>query len=379
MMFIVPRLIGLSVYTFFLILFCLLISKAKDRQSLIYINLYLIVISVISFFFVPPQEFDLPRIIARMHFYAKFSFFELVKDWLVCQTPGERLYYWLIGQMKYDRLLQLISCFISFFFCFSILKDLVKKHLIPNTIISCVLALFMARGLIMVASSNIRTMFSLSIFSWCIYHEFINNRSAYKNIPFYVVAGSMHSMGQIVILLRVLFSFFEKRSSFGNKVKNYVIILVLIVIFGEYLSPLLGGVEDKAESYYLKSQNNSGYFYFWEGLLSAISIVYTSVLLVWSNRLQNEVKEAYSSLLNFSKIAMVVNIFAAFYDFNLFSRMGYLLAIIDMPLGAIVFYQYEKCRCKFNGLFYCKIFVIVTYAIAASRGYLCSLKFFEEL
>lgn len=378
-MFIVPRLIGLSVYTFFLILFCLLVDKAKDKQSIVYINLYMVVICIIAFFFVPPQEFDLPRIIQRMHFYANFSFFELVNDWLICQTPGERLYYWLIGQFKYDRLLQLISCFISFFFCFSILKDLVKKHYVPNPIISCVLALFMARGLIMVASSNIRTMLSLSIFSWCVYHELVNGKSIYKNIPLYVIAGSMHSMGQIAIVLRVFFSFFDKKISLGSKVRNYLFLIVFIVLFGGFFSQLLGGLEDKAESYYLKSQNNSGYFYFWEGLLSAFSIAYTFVLLIWSRRLQREGNVAFSSFFNFSKIAMIVNVCAAFFDFNLFFRMGYLLAIIDIPLGAIIFHQYVQKGYKFNGLLFCKILVIITYAISASRGYLCSLKFFEEL
>lgn len=381
-MYLFARLCGVFIYAIILVLICTQINNGGNTCK--YLNTYIVLIAVMGYLFVPPDSFDINRLIERMYYYGDLTFDKLIQSMSSAKTPGEQLYYWLIRKLNNDNMLKAISGFLSFSLCFSTLKRECKRNEYDKHIkaITCstVLYLFMSRGLLPMAVSNIRSMLSSSIIAWCLYREYMDDVPVWKHVVLYILAASFHALGQSLMLIRFLFLIVEKNDTGSQKIKRTTTALVLSVIvltvFRNYVMQLSSKLTDYAEK-------TNGYSYVWEGLLSSISMaltVYDAVIYKrYIAKKRTNKTNGFSNFIKFSLMITMLSTLFVFVEFNTFMRLGCFLAIIQIPiLFRILCTVYYNNKQNYY-IIRSNIIVIATImlAIASSRGYLCSLKFFQ--
>ena len=379
-MFLLARVVGVFAYTTILVLICMQINKTYNACK--YLSIYVIILAIMGYLFIPPDGFDINRLIERMHYYGDLSIVALFKSMMIARTPGEQLYYWIVRKFNNDNMLKALSGFISFYFCFNILKRESRQksgdiHL-DSFICSVVLYLFMSRGLLIMAVSNIRSMMSSSLIAYCVYREYIEGREPWKNAILYIWAISMHALGLGLVLIRFMFLFIDKTDTARKKINRLILMMILVaaglILFKNYIILFF----DKLRNY---AGAKDGYSYIWEGILSGISIWLTFYLAILYKRCNFDLIDIGSGCFNIVKFSVVIAVIAtifAFIEFNTFMRLGCFLAIIQMPiLFRLLCNLYYKSTINYyivrNNI---NIIATVMLVISCTRGYLCSLKFF---
>lgn len=381
-MYLIPRLIGVCTYVSILFIMAFMIRyAAKVRDIRRTLNIYWILVGLMGYFFVPPSGFDLPRLINRMYHYSEMSKETFFSSLITTLTPGERIYYRIIGMFpNAEKMLPCITALICFAFCFSILKNLAKAK-DDRVIISVALMLFMARGGMMPAIDTIRAYMASSIIAWCVYQELCKNKSFTKHLPLYIIACSVHALGYILFLLRLLYMLVQAQKSIDKKI---FVILGAIAILGAswfFVPNIWTMLFDKMTYYYEAGQSGESYFYIWEGILSAMSVLVAAYLLRYISKLTNATgstpEPQCMNYCKYMKLVVFVNTVSVFIEYNFFMRMGHYVTILTMPL---VWYalSLEKQQQRKTGLKERLILIsTIVLLLSCARGYLCSLKFFE--
>ena len=239
----------------------------------------------------------------------------------------------------------------------------------------------MSRGLFQVTISNIRTVLAIAIVAWCIYTEIDLKRSIIKNIIFYLIAASLHVMGQFMILLRIILLLFEKRETKIDKFMKIAFSIGSIIVTMSYGSSYVEAFLDKGERYITGGQLGEGYFYFWEALLSIISII---LLLYLINRVKiykdkSPVKNnrfVSKRILNFLSVIAIFNLGIIFFEFNLGFRLSFFIMMLNIPIGLYCLKCTEGSREYIKVKNSLLIISLIMLIISVTRGDLCSLKFF---
>lgn len=377
-MFLIERLIGVSIYAFCILIFCTAIKKIKGVN--IHLNIYCIILAAMGFFYVPLSGSDLGRIQLAMHSYANLSFNELINLMSQTSSPLTSLYYYIIGNLGDDRLLPCISAFITYSFCFGIIKSLYKcKHVYKNYI-AISLIFFMSRGLFMMTIANIKTMLCLSIIAFAIFKISFEKKSFIKYSVLLIIGALIHNVGMLATLLYFIFYAFMNKAN-TNKIVKFIQI-TFIALLGIYYGKnyFLLAIE-KGGNYLEASRNFTGYFYIWEFILTLIVLIVNlyCIILFFRIKKKNNVITLDKSLLNFVRLIMyftVLDIALIFIEFNSGFRLSLLISIIDIPfiiemLNCNMFSSKIKKRLKLFIL--CCSFLMLF--ISCSRGDLCSLKF----
>lgn len=384
-MYLVPRLIGISTYVLILILFYALLRRSGCRSAKKIINAYIVVLAMIGYFFSPMIGADLYRLTPLLHIYASLSFKQLFKIHMLSSlTPGAVLYYWLIGKLGNDRLLPCISTFISFYFCFAIMKDSMCCDNENGKNTACNIFHFMAHGFLMAAISNNRTMISVSIISWAIYQELVHQKPMWKNGLHYLAAISIHVMGQFIFMIYVAFLIVNGGRSTKEKIQRSIIgvalAAILLIVFRSYVTKFI----EKALRYIEGARTGVAYSYFWEGLISAMSIAITVYFLVLIPKIRRKLKwmgfasdNKIDELVKFTWIVVAINVFCGVIgEFSSYQRTSIVLTIFDMPLGMYILMESRKCSKDQLVRNNYSILSGIMLFIECSRGFLCSLKFF---
>lgn len=380
-MYLFSRLVGVGIYTLVMLVFFAAITTQSKRQIRRTLTVYWLIIGLMGYFFVPPSGFDLNRLIPRMRQYVGMPFSELLEHLTGVLTPGERLYYWLIGLFNNAHLLPCISGLISFGLCFKILKDITKKEINTSGDIALALLLFMCRGCIIMAVDTIRSFMSSAIIAWCVYDESINRKKIKRHWYLYVFACSMHAIGYVFVFLRLLFWVADKGNSVRQKLTRVVGGLAVGVLGYLVLQNQIQLLLQKASNYYQEGQAGTSYFYIWEGALAGMTLVIVVYMLIYISQLKFERKSeadfGFSQLCRFISLISVLCLAALFIEFNMFLRTSYFLSILLIPLSLDTL-KLARINSQYKGM---KNIVLLSsmslLVLAATRGYLCSLKFFE--
>lgn len=380
-MYLIPRLIGVGVYTAVLFIMALMIWYAASKKFIRgTLNVYWVIVGLMGYFFVPPSGFDLPRLIERMQYYVELPKETFAERFFNSLTPGEQVYYKIIGFFpNADRLLPCISALISFGFCFAILKDLLKNKE-DRAAISVALMLFMARGGMMMAIDTIRSYMAMAIIAWCVYQELCKKKSFVKHLPLYIIACSMHAMGYVLLLIRVLYMLLGFQKSFAKKTVTRVFTMVMIGVSVVALPNIWTKLFEKMEYYYEAGQAGESYFYLWEGILSVMTVL-VAVYLLWYISKRCRVPECGMEppevdYCSYMKLLILIIVVSIFIEYNFFMRMGHYAMILIMPLAVFALRlarQQNDTRLKQNLI----CISMAMLLLACARGYLCSLKFFE--
>ena len=162
-MYLIGRVISLMIFVAVMFIICYVISRSGKLTGNRAVNLYIILLGIMGYFFIPHTGADLFRLYTTMKYFSSKSVSELFEVLLSSTTPGSGLYFFVIGRLGNNNLLPFVSAIITFSFCFSILKDELKKNDSKSNYVAIALLVFMSRGLMMQIISNIRTMMALSI------------------------------------------------------------------------------------------------------------------------------------------------------------------------------------------------------------------------
>lgn len=378
------RIIALLIYCILLLLSVFGITKLYMKYIKFILISYLIGLSVMAFFYAPMPSADLYRLIPIMNWYAQMSIDELLDSIRNsnASTPGVAIYYYLIGQLGNDGFLAGITAFIVYSICFSILYDYYKRNKINKKHLALVLFLFMSRGLFLIIISNVRTGLSLAIAFWCVYQEMVNQRGILKNLPLYLIACSLHTIGQIVFVIRL---FFENIYLHKNNIRIWNFIFSLILTLGIIYVGIKYGVFEKlsgkANNYLIKFSTGTGYTYFWEALINWYFIgIYIYILKIRNKLLLYcDKKEGHNKLNKikaFISMLLFIDVVAFFIEYNFFYRLEWFISMLYIPMLIIVFRISEEKQ-LYSAKLYNTIMLSSLFALLLEclRGDLCGLKF----
>lgn len=385
-MYLVERLISLAIYAFFLLLICNVISHTAKRDNSRILNIYILLLGIMGYCFVPHTGADLTRLLMTMKFYSSKSFSELSKVLPDSATPGVGLYFFAVGKLGNDKLLPCLSAIITFSICFSLLKHQADEKDVKQYHIAAALFLFMSRGLMMQIISNIRTIMALSICAWCVYQEFYEQTKLKKLVIPYIVAASLHIMGQVILIYRLIYLIIEKGKNPVQKVLRLAsagVCAIFIWLFGNsYITALV----TKADGYYDAASLNEGYSYFWEGVLCVFTLIILMCMIISyrknkciinRNNLYSEIEiNSTTNLVCYILPLVVVDIIAGFVEFNFFQRVNWFLTILMIPLCVQLLKLGEYTENEKTLRSNITIVSVIMLILACARGDLCSLKFF---
>ncbi|MBE7018667.1 MAG: hypothetical protein E7413_02165 [Ruminococcaceae bacterium] len=374
-MFLIERLIGVSIYSYILIMICLLIAFSNIKCKNI-LRLYLLLLGGMGFFYYPYITADLYRIYEAMEWYATFSFPQFYETLVVTSSvPTSRILFWLVGKTGIVELLPLISAILSYSLIFYILEKSSKRFHISRPNFAVTLFFLMSGSIYVSVIGGIRMMLALSIISFCFYRETVEKKKLPLHIPLYIIAVFMHDMALIVTAIRIVTSIFDKRKSPTKK------LLIVLGIFAMFLAAIVlfrykfDSVFEKSASYL----SDTGYYDLWEYLMGGIYVLFFLFLSVKFKPLRKQ----YLELNCYYMAAGIGSLFAILfcYDFSIFYRcIGHLVPILMLPVLMIVLEHAGKNPTgRFKVVSIQCVVLLVSLAllfIGGTRGSLSALKFF---
>lgn len=375
-MFIVERLIGVSIYSYILIMVCILIAFTNIKCKNI-LRLYLLLLGGMGSFYLPSITADLHRIYEAMEWYATFNFSDFYNTLVVTSSvPSSRVLFWLVGKTGIVQLLPLISAIVSYSLIFYTLEKSRERFQISRQNFAITLFFLMSGSIYISVIGGIRMMLALSVIFFCFFRETVEKKSTFFfHIPLYIIAVFMHDMALIVIAVRAVASAFDKRKSPIQKlfiVLGIGVMLVTAVVLFRY----------KLESVFEKSANylqNVGYFDVWEYIMGGIYLLFFIFLSLKFNPHRNQYLELDCYYKAAGTGCLVALLFC--YDFSIFYRfIGHVVPILSAPTMMIVLEKAEKnssSRFKVVSI-QCVLllFSLVLLFIGGTRGSLSALKFF---
>lgn len=375
-MFLVERLIGVSIYSYILIMMCLLIAFTNIKCKNI-LRLYLLLLGGMGFYYHPYITADLYRTYDFMRWYATFSFPDFYETLVVSSSvPAARIYFWLIGKTGIVELLPFISAIISYSLIFYTLEKSRKQFHITRQNFAIALFFLMSGSIYISVIGGIRMMLALSMIFFCFYRETVEKKKIpILHIPLYIIAVFMHDMALIVIAVRILASLFDKRKS---PVKKLFIVLGIATMFLAAIMLFrykLESVFEKSASYLTEVD----YFDVWEYIMGGIYLIFFTFIAIKfkPHRQQYPELSCYYTAAGLGSVIALVFC----YEFSIFYRfVGHVVPVLTMPTFMIVL---EKAGQNPTGRFkmvsmQCVVllFSLALLFIGGTRGSLSALKFF---
>ncbi len=370
-MYLEARIFGIFCYLFALLIAILMILPKKRSNKPILLG-YLVVLSIIGYYFVPPEGFDLYRLIQYMHSYSRLNWRQILETMQTNSSPLVPVYYKFISLLGNDGFLAGITVFITFFACFSIIEKSHKKFLSSNTGVALSLFFIMASGVYGETIDGIRTMLAFSLIAYCVYTEMFENKGFILHLPIYLAAMLMHKAAIILVIIRVMYMLLQKEYKSRAKFKRILLVFVISSLGVMYLSNVIRQSIDTAK-YYLQADS---YSYVWEMITGFISIILLLRLISFTKPFVAdetiEFKVTHKNYTNFIYLILMVSVICLPFDYSIFHRFTYFAVMMSPPLFAIVYRNRTTARKHFNEIV---ILVLVLLAITCLRGKICSIKF----
>ena len=369
-MYIKERIIGLTIFYGLLLIVSIFISKSNSLKNIKRILVvYIILLSVMAFFYYPNDSADLTRHFMSLKLYSNMSVYEFVDACSNNITPGALLYFRIIGKLNNVHLLPCITSIIYYSILFVLYFNFIKKYKVSPKSAALSLFLFMINGRFLGLISGIRNGLAFILIFCAIYREFILNRKIISNILLYLFAILIHSSSFIVILLRFLFIPFEK-NKLSFKIANLIFLMIMFIFFYKYNFYILNNAIDRGNQYLFETS----YFYIWEHLLSLIYIIfYTITIFIFNKKIKDK------KIINLGKLIMIINIFCFIfiYEHSIFTRIQNFSSLLFLLYYMYIldFLRINDKKMRIYSFFtYFVIFSILI--IALTRGNISGLKFF---
>lgn len=276
-MFLFERLFGITVYICALVFIIALLYVYKVNVNKV-LKTYIVILSVMAFFYVPYTTADLYRINEEMLFFAQHNVIDFTGTFLLhSTTPVADLLYYIVGCTGILRLLPVISTVITYSCIFYVTGKAAEMYEIKSKDVAVAVFFLMSVGSYMYVISNIRTMIAMSILCFCVFRESFEGKKFVSNIPLYLAAVLTHNLAAIVFAFRVILLIHsknvlqilrEKISNVNRKAPLIIAGAAACIVLG-FLGWFSWDIIQKAFGYIF----GETYSYIWEYIIAAIALV----------------------------------------------------------------------------------------------------------
>lgn len=376
-MFLAERLIGISIYAYFLLMFFLLIYASNINVKGL-LAAYTLVLAAMGFCFKPYVTADLYRIYESVRLFATFSFSDFWHELVVtASTPAARLFYYAIGKTGIPELLPAITCLVTYTCIFYIILHTAERFSISRKHVAIAVLFTMSVGNYMMVISNIRSMLAISLICWCFFRESVEKKYSIFHLPVYITAGLLHNLAIVVIVFRIMVLLFKKQISTGKKILLLFCGMLLCGIFSIGFPSLFVDVLEKAYEYLTEDM----YSYSWEYLIGGMIYLIELWVLLNVKKISEPNRVIVDDMKNFLMLCLIVSGLFCF-EFSIFFRIvTFIMPILGLPLMMILLK--EKMTQTASG--YRNVAQMQSMLISLSmvllfltcfRGSMTSLKFF---
>ncbi len=374
-MFLVERLIGVSIYSYILIMICVLIAFSTLRVKGV-LGLYLLLLTGMGYCYKPYITADLYRIFQAMEWYATMDFGGFFKTLVVTSSvPASRILFWLVGKTGLPHLLPVLSCLCCYGSMFYILEKTRTKFSISRTNTAVALFFIMSTSMYISVIGGIRMMLSISLIAFCFYRESVEKKHNVLHMIACVIAVFMHDMALVVLGVAIYALVLDKRKNMLSKFMVGCLTAGLAVVALFYFRSKFSDVFEKFISYL----TDVDYYDIWEYMMGGIFVAFFLFMFV-------KFKPYYKQYLELNSLhtATMISILLAllfFIDFSIFYRFaGHVAPIFCIPILMITLEssnQIAKNRFKVISLQLTVLLVsLILLFIGGTRGSLSALKFF---
>lgn len=372
---IAARLIGVGTFAYFLVMFCLLIIYTNiSVRSLL--RWYVVVLSVMGFFYEPYITSDLYRIREMMVTFSSMEFPAFIRTYVTnSAVPVARVLYWLVGRTGILGLLPAIASAVSYGCIFYILQDAARRFGSKRQDVALTLLFIMAVGQYMYTVSNIRTMIALSLTCLCLYRETVQKKRIVWYLPLYAVAAMMHTIAVPVIAMRIVLPIFSRKMSPWKKAAFLTLVAVVCAAVFVVMPNLAEELLEKVNDYLF----GDSYSYFWEYLIGGAALfVEIYVLRIYAVRAPKG-EETWNSV-RWMLVLCVAAATVLCFVFSIFHRLvTYIAPILAAPLMLSILQvnpSVEPAGKIQNRRTLIAVVSLCMLALTCSRGALCSFKFY---
>ena len=386
-MFLFERLVGVATYASVLVLVCFSLAMTKEiKHQKRILALYVVLLSVLSFFYVPYETADLYRITKYVVEFQKYSFSDLIERGILNSEIGwANVLYWSIGKTGIPQLLPSLTTFICYSCIFYIVYKTAKRNQISGKNVAIALFFYMSIGTYMFVISGIRCMLGTSLIVFCFYRESVEKKFNVFHIPLYLIAALIHTFSVVLIAIRLLTPLFDKRNSFFKKMIYLVFLGLGTALIISYFSDYIEQVWNKAEDYL----SGDAYSYIWEYVIAILAfLIIVFCVCVKYKGIKKKSKIELNGWIVYELLLFIISLLV-FREFTMFHRLTtYIMPIIALPFLMIAL-QADDCkqieknkRGQFikdplvsfgvNVAFVSALILFIT----CFRGSLCSFKFF---
>ena len=366
-MFILARIVGISIYVIAIFGFTNLIRYIKKEQLILALILFWGTLCCIAFAYEPHFTSYLYRIRIYARDFAQQTYQEFWDSIInqttpLASTPAAMIYYRLLGRLKEEGWVAAVTCACVFLLIFNIVYDTYKRGATKYAV-AAGLFIFFTGDIFITTIATIRSYLACTFVAFCIYREIIRHKFNIINIVLYVLAALFHAQGIILILLRVIFFvLFQK-----NSVRNKVLGLTIVIILGTLLFPLYRNIlNNSLETMGGYLLDSNAYGYLWEIIICFLQLIIQMMIYITIKKNNIKINKEY---LKFSGLLILISI-VSFIQFAFMQRFSFFCAVIVLP-NTIIALDKINIKMKNNII----LIAIISLVITCTRGYLCSLKF----
>lgn len=376
-MFLIERLFGVCVYTYALVMACVLIGFTNIRTRSV-LRLYTVGLCVMAFFYTPYVTGDLYRIYETMEWYQTMELEHFVENYVVtASAPASRMLYWLVSQTGIYNLVPVISCLLSYGVMFNIIGKVEKRFSISRVNVALTLFFVMSLSIYISVVGGIRMMTAISLIIYCFFNESVEGKFKWYHILIYITAILTHNMALIIVCIRVLVLILDTRKKPASRILMGGLILGLAIVLIFRFEYVVVDILTNAGGYL----SGESYSDTWEYIMGAMLMVFYAVLGFRFRSHGGSVrypalKEYNMAMFLFMGIALAFCfVFSIFYRF-----IGHVVPIMGLPMLMITLQESSKnSPVRLNWMStqgFVLIWGAVLLLLSCSRGSLSSLKFF---
>ena len=378
-MFLIERIIGVSIFLLSLIIISHFIGKCSNViETKKYFIIYLIIIFFMGYFYCQYKTADLDYIKNLINTNLKYkNFYEMIDMVASLRFQIYYFYYWIFGKIGDVNLLPAVTGFWFYANIFYILYKSSTKFNISSKSMSRALLFFMAGGQFLEVISGIKSMLALSIVAVCCFREFVEDKSFILDLPLYLFAALMHDAALIAVGFRLGYLILQKENRTILKARNVAVLLAFAFFAFKYGGEIIAGATSKAQGYI----SGNVYSNIWEYIIAFFCNLFMIYSMILIKKITKSALNLKKKLHNLTKFIIYLLVFDGIFifEYSIYQRYRTFIMMLILPIIAILL---EKSKNKENPVlskYYLRFqfFFFFTMGLSLIRGNLSSLKFFE--
>lgn len=219
---------------FILIIMFLMIFIIKKKFLKVYFIFIAFTLSIISFYFNPPSNFDLSRHFEMLENCRMYGFDYIINHNDYKALPVAAIYMYFISILGYNGFLPAITCFISYMCVFIVLYKFCKNEKYTRASIVLAFMTFVVTYNYIGLISGIRNKLCFSIFFYLLYMDIVKNKNKVLITIGYIALAFIHPSIIVLIILRMLLFIKNKKITISLEIillmwsylKNFIIIIL---------------------------------------------------------------------------------------------------------------------------------------------------------